>query len=108
MVAFTVTAEQLDKFAAYCNQQVQDIQQAVIQLQAYIQDLEATYRGPAALKLQQDIVELGNDSKQMQVAMADITRCLATNSHNYTINEQQNVTNLAAATAALGATPIVA
>jgi hypothetical protein len=108
MVAFTVTAEQLDKFAAYCNTQVQDIEQAVIQLQGYIQDLEATYKGPAALQLQQDIVDLGNDSHKMAVAMADITKCLAANSHNYTINETQNVTNLVAARAALGATAISA
>jgi WXG100 family type VII secretion target len=105
-VAFTVTAEQLDKFASYCNQQVQDIQQAVHQLQGYIQELEATYKGPAALQLQQDIVDLKNDSQQMQVAMADITNCLQANSHNYTTNETQNVSNLAAVKAALGATAI--
>jgi WXG100 family type VII secretion target len=103
MVAFTVTADQLDKFANYCNQQVDDIQAAVQQLQGYIQDLEATYKGPAALTLQQDIIELGNDSSQMHAAMADITRCLAANSHNYTTSETQNVTNLKAAAAALGA-----
>jgi WXG100 family type VII secretion target len=106
MVAFTVTAEQLDKFAAYCNTQVADIQQAVQQLQQYIQNLEGTYRGPAALMLQQDIIDLGNDSAKMKAAMADITRCLASNSQNYTQNEQQNVTNLASAKAALGATAI--
>jgi WXG100 family type VII secretion target len=103
MVAFTVTAEQLDKFAAYCNTQVDDIQAAVQQLQQYIMDLEATYTGPAAAQLQTDITTLGQESAQMKAAMADITRCLASNSHNYTQNETQNVTNLVAATAALGA-----
>jgi WXG100 family type VII secretion target len=100
---FTVTPEELDKFANYCDAQVEDIQSLVISLQGYIQDLEALYHGPAAQRLQGDIVTLGTDSGKLQVAMSDITRTLRQNALTYANGETRNVTNLQAAVSALHA-----
>jgi hypothetical protein len=103
MVAFTVTAQDLINFANYCDQTVQDIQERVIQLNQKVDELcSAPYVGPASSQLMADMSAVGAESMKMSQAMADITANLKHNALVYTDGETQNVTNLQAATSAIG------
>ena len=99
---FTVTAQDLNNFANYCDSQVQEIQQHVMLLQNQVEELcSAAYVGPASTQLQADVVTVGNESAKMGQAMADITANLRHNALVYVDGETQNVSNLQAATAAI-------
>jgi uncharacterized protein YukE len=100
---FTVTAQDLNNFANYCDGQVEDIQGLVRTLQGQVQELETVYRGPAASQLQVDIISLGSESTRLQSAMSEITANLRHNALVYVDGETQNVSNLQAATAAINA-----
>jgi uncharacterized protein YukE len=100
---FTVTAQDLNNFANYCDNQVEDIHGLVVTLQGQVEELETVYTGPAATQLQADVTLLGNDSAKMMSAMSDITAKLRNNALVYVDGETQNVSNLQAATAAINA-----
>jgi WXG100 family type VII secretion target len=103
MIQFKVTAVQLDNFANYCDQAVQQIQSDVALLHNQIVELLAVYKGPAANQLQVDMESLRGESLKMQAAMNDIVAVLHSNARTYVNGETQNVTNLRAATAAINA-----
>jgi uncharacterized protein YukE len=101
---FTVTAQDLNNFANYCDSQVQEIQQHVMLLQNQVEELcSAPYQGPSSVQLLSDVTTLGNESARMQLVMSDITANLRHNALVYVDGETQNVTNLQAAIAAIAA-----
>jgi hypothetical protein len=101
---FTVTPQDLNNFANYADNQVQNIQELVIILQNQVEELCSTaYVGPASAQLLVDISAVGAESAKMNQAMADITANLRRNAHTYGDGETQNVSNLQAATAAVAA-----
>jgi hypothetical protein len=101
---FTVTAEDLNNFANYADNQAQDIQQNVIILQNQVEELcSAPYAGPSANQLLLDMSAVVTESRAMNVAMADITANLRHNALVYVDGETRNVSNLQAAVAAIAA-----
>jgi WXG100 family type VII secretion target len=104
MVAFTVTPDDLNHFATYCDNQAQDIGMAVRTLSTQVEELcSSPYAGPASNQLLQDMLQVQTETMAMQTQMSDITANLRNNAVVYSNGETQNVSNLQAATAAIAA-----
>jgi WXG100 family type VII secretion target len=103
---FTVTAAELLNAAATCRNTNQQLQTQIAQMQNYVLGLTGSYKGTAALALQQLSDRWGADAKSLNYVLSTIADGLTANAHNYVTHETVNAGNLSSIAAGLPAARI--
>jgi len=98
---FTVTGTDLINAATQCTNTNEQIQVQIRAIQTYIEDLAASYQGPAATQLTAVSMQWAADAAALNTVLTEIASNLTSNARNYDNSETQNLTNISGVGATL-------